>query len=147
MVKCRNYLGEILCYVIVFLFTHVLTVCCTSFVIESNRQSDNYHVILFQSLGIFFVTSSVSFLFQQYITKIFIRNTGLFDNKVITFCYFHVEFALFFLFVFYPIPCLLIIYGINSYWVLSMIFVVWEIFLITAIVIYKQNYHESYDKI
>jgi hypothetical protein len=137
MTQCRDFLGEILCYVIVFLFTHVLTVCCTSFLIESHRQSENYHVILFQSLGIFFVTSSVSFLFQQYITKIFIQNTELFDKKVTTFCYFHVEFALFLLFLFYPIPCLLIIYGMNSYWVLSMIFVVWEIFLITAIVIGK----------
>jgi hypothetical protein len=130
MSSYRYYLEGILCYIIVFLFTHVLTICCASFVIEFYRQSEDYPIILFQTLGTFFVISSIALIFQQYITKTFIQNTRLFDNKITTFYYFQEEFAFLFIFVFYPIPCLLIISGMSSYWILSMIFVVWEIILI-----------------
>jgi hypothetical protein len=127
-------------YIIPLLFTHVFLIILASFVIESNiiYWKDHYcRGIVVNALGGTFLASLISTMVQQAFTCQFFEHIFKYNGVLAKYFFFQIECAILFVFVCYPIACILIVHGVRTYWVLSLFFLFWEIILIIAVFVYK----------
>ena len=128
----NKWLTLLLPILVVFSFSHVVPVLAASYVINAYKESEKYPIILFQTLGSYFIVSAIALVFQQYMTKALV---GIMWNKFEEkeSVLFLPEHAFIFLLGFFPITCVLIIIGMNPYWTLPLIYFVWEFILMIYI--------------
>jgi hypothetical protein len=127
-------------YIIPLLFTHIFLIILASFVIESYIicWQDHYcRGIVINALGATFLASLISTMVQQAFTCKFFEYLFKYSGVLTKYFCFQIECAILFVFVCYPVACILIVYGVRTYWVLSLFFLFWEMILIIAVFVHK----------
>lgn len=136
---------KLIYYTAPLLLTHVFLIILASFVIESHItywKDPHCRRVVVDAISGTFLALIISTMVQQGLTCEFVKTYILnnnYDGFTHSFCLDEEVAAFLFVFICYPIVCVMISQGVRTYWALSLFFLFWEIILIIATFVRKVN--------